>query len=1770
MKSYFKMSPGTVEAKRRLRPLHAVWRVSALITAISQLLGQPYLLAATTSDGPVTAPAATVATLGGPSFTPPPPPEVKVNKSVPVPTAPLPGLSFKFPANDQQIEATHVLEEPLIPIGGKTSKAENDALAHALLKYAKDRNDISGLQSFVSAFPKSPWAASVLTNLGIIYRRTGYYTRALEAWRKAWSLAKSATQYPQTAVADRAVADLCHLLSNLGRREELQPLLDEVKDRPMRGGSATELNYARANSALMKTKPGISFKCGPFALGRIQRMLHPDQPLSPLIIKAQSSPKGFSLGQVEDLSEKLGMGFKMLKRTGNAPLILPSVVHWKSGHYAAILKEKDGRYVVQDPTFGEELRLTKEAIEDESSGYFLASATNLPAGWTIVGDKEAAGVWGRGLDSGRDPKCTKPCERNSSCSVGMARSSILFLLACLRIQDTPIRYTAPVGPQVDFTVTYNQYEASQTGQFVTSNFGNNWIHPWQSYVKCPGVTDAAVTLVPMGGGSEVYTGYEGTTTTGSYTPQIQFQTTLYVRPSTTQANQLCYIRMWPDGTQEIFDSPADSMNYIYLTQVIDPQGNSLTLTYTNPTDSLLNNLNVCRLSAVTDSIGQTTTLSYGLADPLKITAITDPFNRTAKFGYTETSPNNYQLTSITDVVGITSSFTYTPGTDVINSMTTPYGTTTFSSWQDASGDMGLTITDPNGGQECALARYAEGLPVQPEAVPNVPYANLDPLNNLSDSELANANTYYWDKKAMMDAPGDITKAHIFHWLYDNEADQATGILYCEKDALESRVWYNYDRPATSQPYMVGTSDKPTGIARVMPDGSTQESTYVYNTQGMLAQSTDPIGRQTFYTYAAANGIDLTMIQAGTGNTPTAVLGQVTYGATPHRPASIIDASGQTTSFTYNAQGQIWQVTDAKSETTTFTYDGNNRLTNIAGPVEGATTTLTYDGYGRVYTVTDSAGYTVTYNYDALNRPTVVTYPDGTYEQYVYNILDVGWKKDRLNRWTTLTYDATRNLTTVEDPLGRTTRFGYCSCGALVSLIDAAGNVTGWARDVEKRPTAKIFADGTKHLFSYDTVGRLESETDAKGQVKRYSYNPDDTVQQVSYDHAQNPTASVSFSYDTTYKRVLTMADGTGTTTYTYNAYSNVQPPTLTTGAGRLGSESGPLASATVAYGYDELGRMTSRSINGATNNGTTIAYDSLGRVHGITNPLGASGSGFVYNYVGATNRLSSIQYPNGQSTSYSYFGNTGDLRLQEIENLTSGSAVLSKFDYTYDAVGNIQSWTQQAGANTPNAYAYQYDSADQLTSATLSNTSTQAVLHQYLYGYDSGANRTTAQIDSQINTATPNNLNQVTATHGGGPLRFSGTIAQPGTVTVGGQPAVMSGTTFTGTANVMPGTNQVVVTATSNGGAPISHTYQVTATGSAPQAFTYDPNGNTINDGINTYEWDAEDRMTAINYGGTQNRSEFTYDGLSRRVAIVEKTNGTVTSTKKFVFAGSDIAEERAANNTVTKRFYPQGVQISGTAYFYTRDHLGSIRELTNAADQVLIRYDYDPYGQVSSTRYLTLLSADFGFTGHYFHAPSGFNLAPYRTYAAANGRWLSRDPIEEEGGINLYEYVFNKPASDVDVLGLCDFGDTLNYIAKGLVGGLIMGTGGAQPIGEPQNAFARWIDDAIAIAGGPAPIPVTTLLPDSYWKNRWSPTQVTPGIRQISENKPSSRANETYAKTTFYDQFGREIGQEHCTDHGEPAVHPDPHHHTRNPITGQRSKALPGEFPIPAEDIIW
>src|SRR5436190_6144210 len=229
-------------------------------------------------------------------------------------------------------------------------------------------------------------------------------------------------------------------------------------------------------------------------------------------------------------------------------------------------------------------------------------------------------------------------------------------------------------------------------------------------------------------------------------------------------------------------------------------------------------------------------------------------------------------------------------------------------------------------------------------------AGFSPYNN----NLDHYNSLYWDKRAMALYPGDVSKATITHWLlYLNQSYTpvlfahawSTSVPHSIKRPLENRIWYAYADQNTIGSY-VGSWTHPTQVARVLDDGTSQIAQATYNAQGQATSRTDPLGRRQALSYAA-NGIDLLEVRQTTSGLNDLLAGFGSY--TPqHRPQTMIDAAGQTTTATYNPAGQVLTVTNAKRETTTSAYDANGYLRSVTGPVAGATTTFTDVHLRRVW------------------------------------------------------------------------------------------------------------------------------------------------------------------------------------------------------------------------------------------------------------------------------------------------------------------------------------------------------------------------------------------------------------------------------------------------------------------------------------------------------------------------------------------------------------------------------------------------------------------------------------------------------------------------------------------------------------------------------------------------------------------------------------------------------------------------------------------------------
>ncbi len=195
-----------------------------------------------------------------------------------------------------------------------------------------------------------------------------------------------------------------------------------------------------------------------------------------------------------------------------------------------------------------------------------------------------------------------------------------------------------------------------------------------------------------------------------------------------------------------------------------------------------------------------------------------------------------------------------------------------------------------------------------------------------------------------------------------------------------------------------------------------------------------------------------------------------------------------------------------------------------------------------------------------------------------------------------------------------------------------------------------------------------------------------------------------------------------------------------------------------------------------------------------------------------------------------------------------------------------------------------------------------------------------------------------------------------------------------------------------------------------------------------TYGWNGENRLISAENGDT--RLEFSYDYMGRRFEKKVYTANVLTKHEKFVYDGYKLIQVLDALNSdaVTMAFAwhpestgldtPFSMTYDGETYYYVTDGNKNVMSLIDAAGTKAAEYVYDPFGRLlSSTGSLAEINP-FRFSSEYHDDETGLVYYNYRYYSPELGRWISRDPIEEEGGVNLYAMVGNNPVNRWDHLG--------------------------------------------------------------------------------------------------------------------------------------------------------
>jgi hypothetical protein len=176
-------------------------------------------------------------------------------------------------------------------------------------------------------------------------------TRALDHWLAAWEVTKDFSDGSRKKVGDFAIANLTRLLMALGRTDELSAIYQTWGSRVLDGGPLTQMWLRTHEKHLrMLAFPQDSYKCGIYALNRVGHALGLSYRRAELL-NTQSKPSGFALQELQEISQRFGLGLVAVRRSDtNGHIVVPSVVHWRQEHYAAIIGQRGDLYQVADPS----------------------------------------------------------------------------------------------------------------------------------------------------------------------------------------------------------------------------------------------------------------------------------------------------------------------------------------------------------------------------------------------------------------------------------------------------------------------------------------------------------------------------------------------------------------------------------------------------------------------------------------------------------------------------------------------------------------------------------------------------------------------------------------------------------------------------------------------------------------------------------------------------------------------------------------------------------------------------------------------------------------------------------------------------------------------------------------------------------------------------------------------------------------------------------------------------------------------------------------------------------------------------------------------------------------------------------------------------------------------------------------------------------------------------------------------------------------------------
>jgi RHS repeat-associated protein len=209
--------------------------------------------------------------------------------------------------------------------------------------------------------------------------------------------------------------------------------------------------------------------------------------------------------------------------------------------------------------------------------------------------------------------------------------------------------------------------------------------------------------------------------------------------------------------------------------------------------------------------------------------------------------------------------------------------------------------------------------------------------------------------------------------------------------------------------------------------------------------------------------------------------------------------------------------------------------------------------------------------------------------------------------------------------------------------------------------------------------------------------------------------------------------------------------------------------------------------------------------------------------------------------------------------------------------------------------------------------------------------------------------------------------------------------------------------------------------------FRYDANGNTIekndNGKITKYFYNIEDRLVRVEDTSGTVIATYYYDPFGRR--LWKEVDEVLTY---FVYSDEGLVGEYSNAGTAIKSYGykigsnwttdPLFVKEAGLYYFYQNDHLGTPQKMTGINGALMWSCRYSSFGKAEIEAGSSVKN-NLRFGGQYYDQETMLHYNWQRYYDLKTGRYLTTDPIELAGGINLFVYSENNPINAVDPFGL-------------------------------------------------------------------------------------------------------------------------------------------------------